>query len=168
VASIHERAALKAVVEQYQQPLGSYLLHLIGDPDLALRVTEEAFVHAYRADAVREPGDVLHLWLYRVATLLAYRRLRPHTRTLSPAGRQSEHAVPIPQVYQPDERNQVEGVLRDLCPDERAVLLLSELLRLPHDEVALILGASPDQIAKLLAIARAHFRLAYVAHDALV
>jgi hypothetical protein len=50
-----ERAALAQLIEEYQQPVGSYLFHLIGESDVALTLTQETFVSAYREKTAADP-----------------------------------------------------------------------------------------------------------------
>jgi RNA polymerase sigma-70 factor (ECF subfamily) len=161
-----ERAAFATLVEAYQQPLGSYLLHLVGDLDTALTLTRQTFVWAYRDDAITRPELAVHAWLYRVATRLAMRHLRRRGSTLK-LWSQPEHAISVPPGAPAEERHLVDAVLRDLPLDERSVLLLCEFQQLPHDEVAIVLGSSIELVRQRLAQARARFRLAYLAHDAL-
>ena len=68
-------AALAALVERYQQPLGAYVFHLVGDLDLALAITRETFL-GWRGVAATSTAveDGLRLALYRVATGLALSR----------------------------------------------------------------------------------------------
>jgi RNA polymerase sigma factor (sigma-70 family) len=161
-----ERAAFGALVEQYQQPLGSYLMHLVGDLDTALPLTRQTFVGAYQEGASKRPGIAVRPWLYRAATRLALGHLRRKPSARKPLS-QPELVTSVPSAGKPEERELIQAVLRDLEPDERAVLLLCEFERLPHDEVATILGSGTERVRQRLAKARTRFRLAYIAHDAL-
>jgi DNA-directed RNA polymerase specialized sigma24 family protein len=69
--------ALVALVQRYQQPLGAYVFHLVGDLDLALAVTGETFLRWHAAAASSSAAeDDLRLALYRMATSLALSRGR--------------------------------------------------------------------------------------------
>jgi RNA polymerase sigma factor (sigma-70 family) len=167
VASVGERAALTQLIEQYQQPLGSYLLHLVGEVDVAVALTRETFVGALRPDPESKHREPFGRQLYRRATRLAYCYLRQQNECIQQA-QQPRPASPVPAGCGTDERELVRAVLRDLDTNERAVLLLCELRGLPHDEVAAILEISTNMVSDYLTRARAGFRRAYVAHDSLI
>jgi RNA polymerase sigma-70 factor (ECF subfamily) len=164
----HQRAALSALVKEYQQPLGGYLLHLLGEAEVAGVLTQETFVCAYREYVARQSGLAVRPWLYRTATRLARRHLdltRPAARLGAP---RVERTVPAPAAASTSEQQAlVQSVLRNLQLGERVVLLLCDFERLPDDEAAAILGVSPARLRTRLERARAHFRLAYVEHHAL-
>jgi RNA polymerase sigma factor (sigma-70 family) len=157
-----QRAALAQLIAEYQQPVGSYLLHLTGESDTALVLTRETFVCAYRAKAASGPGMAVRAWLYRTATRLARTHLRRHRRRSAPV---SGWGVPAPTETQGGERALVQSVLWDLPLAERAVLLLCDLEHLPYDEAAAVLSVSTDRLRERLGQARTHFRHAYVSHD---
>jgi RNA polymerase sigma-70 factor (ECF subfamily) len=158
-----KRSALAQLIEEYQQPVGSYLLHLTGEYDAALVLTRETFVCAYRAKTTSGPGLAVRPWLYRTATRLAYAHLRRHGRS-APLSR---WGLPAPAATEAGERALVQSVLWDLTLAERAVLLLCDLEQLPYDEAAAVLSVSADRLRERLGRARTHFRYAYVAQDAL-
>ena len=87
------RAALAELVEEYQQPVGTYLFHLVGDREAALALTAETVVCAYHARADVRSCPSLRAWLYRMATRAAYAYLlgRPSASALGA----SEGALPI-------------------------------------------------------------------------
>jgi DNA-directed RNA polymerase specialized sigma24 family protein len=144
-----QRAAFAALVKEYQQPLGGYLLHLLGEVGVATVLTEETFVCAHRECVARQSGLAVRPWLYRTATRLACQQLPLTPRAVSTIG----------------ERALVQSVVGDLQMEERAVLLLCDFEQLPEDEAAAILGVSTAQLRGRLERARAHFRLAYVEKD---
>jgi DNA-directed RNA polymerase specialized sigma24 family protein len=160
--AVRQEGALSALIEEYQQPVGAYLLHLVGDFALALRLTEETFMCAYRACAATRSGLPGRPWLYRRATSLALRHPELQRRlprvTRPAAGRGLDGTV--------TERTLVQSALLDLPASERAVLLLCDFEQLPRDEVAGIMAMSADRLDQRLRRARARFRLSYVKHHA--
>jgi RNA polymerase sigma-70 factor (ECF subfamily) len=169
-ARVHESpptrrpAALEALIEEYQQHVGGYLIHLIGDQQVALALAEEMFVDAHRARVADRPDTAIGPWLYRRATRLAYRHLRGRSHRFP--RRAVEWATSGRESSQIAEARMVESALRDLQPGERAVLLLCDLEQLPVVEAAAILGMSSERLQQRLARARARFRLAFLAHHA--
>jgi RNA polymerase sigma factor (sigma-70 family) len=164
--SVRRKMAALARVEEYQQPLGSYLLHLTGDLTVALRLTQEAFVCTQHAEGDARSILAIRPWLFRVATRLAYRYLRQQRASSQPGRLGSERNSSGRVGSSDEERALVRSVLLDLRVGERAVLLLCDYEELPLGEVAAILGLSTDRLRQRLARARAHFRLIYVGHHA--
>lgn len=160
-----DRAAFASLVERHQQALSSYLLHLTGDREMALDLTQDAFVRAYRALRQTKPGLLFKPWLYRIATNLAYDYLRRQRRfrwvPLGVVDWQS-HTDPIAGA---GERDLVERTLARLRPDERAVLLLCGLEGVSYPEAATILGGSPEAIRKRFTRAKERFRHIYADLD---
>ena len=154
LATTRHRAALAELIEEYQQSVGSYLIHLLGEPEVARALTEDTFLLAHRAHAEIRPGTLLRPWLYGMATQLAYRHLW-WRRVVRLSGCEIE-------------RTMIQSVLGELRPSDRAVLLLCDLEQLPYTEAALIVGISTEQLPERLARARARFRFVYVAHHSVV
>ena len=156
-----DRAAFAALVVRFQQPLGSYLWRLTRDPDLALDLTQETFLHAYRSIGGTRPGLLVRQWLYRIATNLAYdefrrQRRRGHVQAgvVAPSAVQDETSAV-------EERELVQLALERLRPSDRAVLLLCAVEDLTYAEVAVILGGSPEAVRKQFTRAKERFRVAY-------
>lgn len=151
-----DRAAVTALVQRYQQAIGSYLLHLTGDPEAAACLTADTFVRACRSrtDACR--GLAVRPWLIRTATQLARAQVRRRQwlswfRVRRPAIRPVSGAV---------ERALVRWALARLPVADRALLLLCDLEGLPEIEVAAILGWRIPRLRRRLIRARGRFAIA--------
>jgi len=156
-----DRAAFAALVERYQQPLGSYLWRLTRDRELAADLTQETFLRAYRSIAMTRPGLLVRSWLYRIGTNLVYDEFRRRRRwgsapmgTFAPAASQDE-------TTSVEERELVQLALQALRPSDRAVLLLYAVEQLTYPEVAAILGRSSEATRKQFTRAKKRFRAAY-------
>ena len=157
--------AVAAIVERYQQPLGAYLFHLVGDLDLALAITQETFIRCRAALARSSTEDGLRVALYRVGTGLALNRVRHARGAPSVARRASRGEGPRSSIaieLKGAERGLAQAALRALTPGERAVLLLCDLEQFSASDAAAILGVSAETLCWRLVRARARFRLAYV------
>lgn len=141
-----------ALVERFQQRLGTYLLHLVGDLDHALVLAEQTFVRAHFAGLASGPELAAQVWLYGVATQLAFSDMR--------------RRQPAPRPFA-ESRDMVRAVLAQLHPDERAALLLADKQGLHEAEVAAIFGQTADQMRQQLKRARTRFRDLYVRQHAL-
>ncbi len=157
--------AFACLIERYQQALSGYLLHLTGDREVALDLTQDAFVRAFHALRQTKPRLLFKPWLYRIATNLAYDYLRRQRRIrwlpLGVVDRQSP-ADPVAGV---GEQDLVQRTLARLRPDERTVLLLYGLEGVSYPEAAVILGGSPEAIRKRFTRAKERFRHIYAELD---
>jgi RNA polymerase sigma-70 factor, ECF subfamily len=157
-----DRAAFAALVKRYQQPVGSYLWRLTRDPELALDLTQDTFVRAYRSIGTTPGSLVLRPWLFRIATNLAYDYFRRQRRFAR---------LPIGMFHRPaaqdepsniEERELVQRALARLDPRDRAVLLLCAVEQLSYREVAAITGCGPEAVRKQFTRAKERFRRAYI------
>lgn len=155
-----DRDAFAALVDRYQQRVGGYLFHLLGDRDLALDLTQDTFVRAYTALGATRPGLLLRPWLFRIATNLAYDVLRRRRRIawvpLSAAESRDLH-----EGSSVEERELVGLALRRLRPEDQVVLVLCGIEDQSYAEVAATLDTTPDAVRKRLSRAKDHFRAAY-------
>jgi RNA polymerase sigma-70 factor, ECF subfamily len=162
-AQIGDRAAFAGLVERYQQPLGSYLWRLSRDRDLALDLTQETFLRAYRAIGSTRPGLEVRPWLYRIATNLAYDEFRRHRRHRQSELGKIEPSTTQDQSLAVEERELVQHALAALRPNDRAVLLLCAVEELSYREVAAVLDCSSEAVRKQFTRAKERFRTAYTA-----
>ena len=151
-----DRAAVAALVQRYQQAIGSYLLHLTGDPEAAVGLTADTFVHACRSRPGAGRGLPVRPWLIRTATQLARAHLRRRRWLSWLPGRR----LAIRPLRGAAERELVRSALARLWVTDRAVLLLCDLEGLPETEVAMILGWRLPRVRRRLVRARARFAIA--------
>jgi RNA polymerase sigma-70 factor (ECF subfamily) len=156
-----ERAAFAALVERYQQPLGSYLWRLTRDRELASDLTQEAFLHAYRSISATPPGLLIRPWLYRIATNLAYDEFRRRRRSGRLQRGMVERTAAEDASSLIEERELVRLALERLRARDRAVLLLCAVEQLAYAEVGVIFGCSSEAVRKQFTRAKGRFRVAY-------
>ncbi len=73
--------AFNQLVVRYQQTLYSVVLRMLGDPDTAADVTQDAFLAAFKAIATFRGGSSFRAWLLRIGSNMAcdhWRRTRRH------------------------------------------------------------------------------------------
>jgi RNA polymerase sigma-70 factor, ECF subfamily len=156
-----DRDAFAAVVERYQQALGSYLWRLTRDRELAADLAQETFLRAYRSLAAMPTPVLVRPWLYRIATNLAndeFRRRRRFSRVL---GRAFGRSASTTETVAIEERELVQLALERLNPTDQAVLLLCAVEQLSYREVAETLGISSEAVRKQFTRAKERFRVAY-------
>lgn len=160
-----EHAAFAALVTRYQQAIGGYLFHLIGDREVAFDLAQETFVRAYRALGRTRPGLQFKPWLYRIATNLAYDHLRRRRRIAWISLHGIDRVVSGEPPGSVEERDLVQQTLARLHPDERTVLLMCGLEQVSYPDAAATLGGSSEAIRKRFTRAKEHFRRVYAALD---
>lgn len=142
---------LSSVFRRYRGPIQRYARSLVRDPAEAEEITQETFLRAHRKLASLEDPSRLSPWLYRIATNLAYDRLRRSARqppldSLSEPEAAAEPAAPEPRLDRVMERREMSSCVReyiDRLPDSyRAVILLHDLQGLTNPEIARLLGIS--------------------------
>ncbi len=156
-----DRTAFAALVERYQQPLGSFLWRLTRDRELAADLTQDTFLRAYRSLASMPTPMLVRPWLYRIATNLANDEFRRRRRFSSLLVRAFGHQANTVESVAIEERELVQLALERLTTTERAVLLLCAVEQLSYREVAAIVGSNPEAVRKRFTRAKERFREAY-------
>ena len=176
-SSSNDAGALSQLYEQFRRPIHSYIYRLLGNVEDADDVTQEVFVRACIAwDGLYDRNN-LSAWLYRIATNLCVDLLRrrkrisrwPFTYRSSDDERfengTGDHSLPllpdsggIPEIA---EREHIRLALANM-PEEYAVaLVLSAAQGVPYQEIALIVGISPNAAATRISRAKRMFAEQY-------
>jgi RNA polymerase sigma-70 factor (ECF subfamily) len=147
--------------QQYEEPICSYLLRLLGDLGRAQDITQETFVRAYRMLLRGERWENPRAWLYRVASRLAtddYRRGKllewlPLSGT-EPDPTPGVEAMVVEQVA-------MQAALDALPPKYRIPLVLHVYAGYSVIEIAEIQGLSESGVKSRLSRARDRLRQVY-------
>ena len=167
---------LTMLYEQFRRPIHSYVYRLLGNQEDADDITQEVFVRACTSwDGLYE-RDRLSPWLYRIATNLCVDLLRRRKRILwRPLSLRFHKDNPdedsvddssllladsggIPEIA---EREHIRLTLMSM-PEEYAIaLVLSAAQGIPYQEIATILGISPNAAATRISRAKRMFAEKY-------
>ena len=175
--------ALEAQLEQYRRELTAYCYRMLASPFEAEDAVQETFLRAWRAFDRFEGRSALRSWLYRIATnvcldMLGSRERRARPMDLGPSGEpvaanlntlpEATWIQPIPDALVSEEGDPAQvaearetirlafvAALQHLPPRQRAVLILSEVLRWKASEVAELLETSVASVNSALQRARA-------------
>jgi RNA polymerase sigma-70 factor, ECF subfamily len=146
-----------AVFDEYRDRIHRHILFMVRDPELAADLTQETFLRAHEELASLQDPSALSVWLYRIATRLcldAYRSSKKKTGSAG-GGEGAREDGPAPEpgpslqllVDQAEMSACVRGLLDELPPSYRAVLLLHDLHGMSGHDIA-------DQLQCTLATAK--------------
>ena|SRR2546421_11581240 len=172
-----DAGALSMLYEQFRRPIHSYIYRLLGSQEDADDVTQEVFVRACISWSGLYERDKLSAWLYRIATNLCVDMLRRRKRISwwpltyhNPGDERFEDGVSndgssllsdnggIPEIA---EREHIRHTLAHM-PEEYAVaLMLSAGQGVPYQEIAAIIGISPNAAATRISRAKRMFAEQY-------
>lgn len=172
-----EATNLSMLYEQFRRPIHSYIYRLLGNLEDADDLTQEVFVRACMAwDRLYERGN-LSAWLYRIATNLCVDVLRRRKRIswwpltfrrdsddrLESDGNDAESwLLPdsggIPEIA---EREHIQMALNKLPTEYAVALVLSASQGVSYQEIAVIVGISPNAAATRISRAKKMFAEQY-------
>lgn len=164
--------AFNVLVERYQGRLYNLCYRMLGDPDAAADVTQDAFLSAYR-NIKRYRGGSFAAWLMRIAQNGCYdylraRQRKPTTSIDALIGDEEEHA---PRQFEdqheaPDDRSlrnelahEIQRSLDQLDPDQRMVVIMSDIQGLSYDEISAATGWPLGTVKSRLSRGRAQLRV---------
>jgi RNA polymerase sigma-70 factor (ECF subfamily) len=164
---------LLLLYEQYKRPIHSYVYRLLGSQEDADDLTQEVFLRAFLAWNDLYDRQNLSPWLYRIASNLCVDQLRRRKRiswwpllkrarddVFAERGGEDEAAyLPadtggIPEIF---ERDHIRLALASLPEDYAVVLVLSAAQGVPYQDIAGILGISPNAAATRISRAKRLF-----------
>jgi RNA polymerase sigma-70 factor (ECF subfamily) len=169
-----DEEACARLVTDHQRMVYQLALHLLGDPQEALDVSQEVFLRVFRTLAQFRGQSTLRTWIYRIVVNQASNRqrwwrrrrraqqvaLEEHTATHGELAEVRSFAQPDSVLAQHEAATRVWGALDRLPFDQRAVVVLREIDGLSYDEIATSLGVAVGTVKSRLARARESLRLA--------
>ena len=150
----------ETLLDRHQREIMIYILRSLGDRDLAEDVFQETFLRAFRAYKRLPPEANYRAWLYKIASNACHDARRQRARS------------PLPlydSVAAPDASDGTTGALagavaafmRSLPARQRQALVLRKFQNMGYDEIAAVLGCSPEaaraNVYQGLRKLRAHF-----------
>ncbi len=162
--------AFNTLILEYQDRVYSLAYRIMSDAASAADATQEAFINAYRKlESYR--GGSFRAWLLRIVTNTCYDELRRQKRRPVTAfddlpGAELDDGPPLPAEQDtPEEAAQqaelaqaIQDCIGSLQPDQRAVLVLSDVEGYNYQEIAEITGSNLGTVKSRLSRARAGVR----------
>lgn len=164
-----ELAAFNQLVLRYQSVAYNVAFRIMGDAEAAADATQDAFLKAYRGlDGFR--GESFKAWLLRIVTNTCYDQLRARQRRpssgLEDIVEDVEHTWRLAEAGEsPDEYAErvelnrvLQWALAQLPPDQRTVVVLSDIEGLSYEEIAAVMNIRLGTVKSRLSRARARLR----------
>jgi RNA polymerase sigma-70 factor (ECF subfamily) len=150
---------------RHRDRLWAVALRTLCDPDEAADALQEAMISAFRRASDFRGDSAVTTWLHRIVVNAALDRLRRKAaRPATPTGDErilevlagQSTALPVTDPTSAREITlDVEAALRFLPPEQRAALVLVDMLGYPVADAAEVLGISPGTVKSRCARGRA-------------
>jgi RNA polymerase sigma-70 factor (ECF subfamily) len=172
-------AAFNRLVMAYQGMAYNVAYRIVGNADAAADACQEAFLSAFRGIQGFRGGS-FKSWLLRIVTNACYDQLRYKGRrpadSLDEMEDDSEHSPRLVNGHErPEEytlrrelNDLIEEGIKSLPPDQRVVLVLSDVQGFAYQEIAEITDTSLGTIKSRLSRARAKLRDYLMEHQELL
>ena len=144
-----DRGAFDLLVLKYQHKIVNLVMRYVRDPELALDITQEAFIKAYRALPRFRGDSAFYTWMYRIAVNtaknhLAAQRRRPMDVELDLQdpeqydlhAKLKETDTPEGLTLSNELQEIVERAIAALPEDLRTAIVLRELEGMSYEEIA--------------------------------
>jgi RNA polymerase sigma-70 factor, ECF subfamily len=160
--------------ERHRDRLWAVAIRTLGDPEEAADALQDAMIAAFRRAASFRGDSAVTTWLHRIVVNAALDRMRRRAARPTTAGQDDEALDTLAVVAggQPlsdpsgttDTAMDVMAALRQLVPDQRAALVLVDMLGYSIADAAEVLGVSEGTVKSRAARGRARLlpRLAHL------
>lgn len=178
-------AAFPELVERFQHRLVAVMNHLVGSPDEAEDLAQEAFLRVYRTRKKYTPTAKFSTWLFTIANNLALNALRDRkrrpmlplaVRDSGPLGPRPHEATapardepPARGLQQQELSEVVREALDGLNERQRVAIVLNKFEDMNYTDIADVMGLTTKAVKSLLSRARTKLREAlqgYIYMDA--
>jgi RNA polymerase sigma-70 factor (ECF subfamily) len=152
--------AFGELFRRHRDRLWAVALRTVCDPDEAADALQDAMVSAFRRAAEFRGDSAVTTWLHRIVVNASLDRLRRRAaRPAVSAGDEQAFEALLAQDSDParavDTRLDVDSALRVLPPEQRAALVVVDMLGFSVADAAVILDTSPGTVKSRCARARA-------------
>ena len=159
-----DEQAVREVVQRYTGAITTVARSMVSSPELVGEVVQQTFVKAWRAASSFDESRELTPWLYSIARRTAIDVLRREGKPTAGAHEEEVDVAVTPMSFERTwEAYEVRQALDALPDEERAVMKMSFLLGMTHDQIASELGipigtvkSRTGRARKRLAVALGH------------
>lgn len=171
-----DEQACTRLVSDHQRMVYQLALHLLGDSQEALDLSQEVFLRVFRTLPQFRGQSALKTWIYRIVINQASNRQRwwrrrhrhqqvpldVHVETKGDVPDTRGTLMPDRELGQKETATVVWRALDQLPFDQRAVIVLREIDEMSYDEIADSLGVAVGTVKSRLARAREQLRGALI------
>lgn len=171
-AKVGDADAFAQLVEANQNRIYSLALRMVGNPEDAADLAQDAFLSAWRGLENFQGEAAFSTWLYRLASNACIDFLRKEKRKRAAGGVLSLddteegatldlpdfEADPHRQLERSEVRETIARGLAELSPEHRSVLTLREVSGLSYAEIADLLGLEEGTVKSRISRARLALR----------
>jgi RNA polymerase sigma factor (sigma-70 family) len=154
-----DTAALTALYRRYGGRLFAFLQRYAGDPMVAEEILQDTLLAVWRSAPRYAGRSGVRTWLFGIARRQAHNRLRVKEPQRLPLDGLADWADPAPGPADWAIANAQGAAIADafdvLAPQHREVLALAFAARIPHAEIAEVLGVPVGTVKSRLHHARA-------------
>ena len=162
-----DEAACADLVAEHQRMVFTLALHLLGDRDEALDLSQEVFLRVFRTISSFRGQSALRTWIYRIVVNQARNRQRwwrrrrrsdqvsldEHVESFGELEARSE-VLPDRLLASKEAASKIWQALDHLPFDQRTALILREVDGLRYEEIAFSLGVAVGTVKSRLTRAR--------------
>lgn len=172
--------AFNLLVSRHERAVYNVALRYLRSPEQAEDITQDAFIRAWRSlDTFRnDPGEGFRAWLLRIAANRALDVLRASSRR--PADSLDQRLDGEDSAWEPEGPGEsplefttrgelgskLEWAIGQLQPDQRLLIILSDVQRLSYDEIAAIADVPVGTVKSRINRGRARLREVLLADPA--
>jgi RNA polymerase sigma-70 factor (ECF subfamily) len=167
-----DEAACADLVSEHQRMVFHLALHLLGDHDEALDLSQEVFLNVFRTIGRFRGQSALRTWIYRIVINQARnrqrwwrRRHRAEQVSLEERLENNGDLPPASDLAQPDRMfgrkelaSRISDALATLPFEQRTAIVLREVDGLSYEEIAFSLGVAVGTVKSRLTRAREALR----------
>ena len=167
-----DEGACAELVATHQRMIYNLSLHLLGDADEALDLSQEVFLRVFRTLASFRGQSALRTWIYRIVINQARNRQRwwrrrhrdeqvsldAHVEKFGEIESKNDSATPDRVFVRKETASRIWKALDRLPFDQRTALILREIDGLRYDEIAYSLGIAVGTVKSRLTRARQALR----------
>lgn len=167
-----EQAACAELVSGHERMVYQLALHLLGDRDEALDLSQEVFFSVFRTIGQFRGQSALKTWIYRIVINQARNRQRwwrrrhkadqvsldQHVALHGDLRQPGEHMAPDRAYARKELAEKLWTALDQLPFDQRTVVVLREIDGLSYDDIAFSLGVAVGTVKSRLTRARQTLR----------
>ncbi|MGE3844467.1 MAG: sigma-70 family RNA polymerase sigma factor [Vicinamibacterales bacterium] len=166
--ALGDQAAFAELVDGHQRMVFQLALHLLGDRQEALDLSQEVFLRVFRSLHQFRGQSALRTWIYRIVVTQARNRQRwwrrrysheqvsfdEHVKTCGDLPSTMLASAPDAVLSQKELARRLWAALESLPFDQRSAIVLREIDGLSYEEIGFSLGVTVGTVKSRLARAR--------------